>query len=135
MSDSKEHKGNVSEGYKEAREAFESLNIEEKAIFLVEGAVHTIARGIQDAFHALSVEVNSCFDHEDDENAAEEAASAEAEEAPEPEAAKPAPAKKKAPAKKTAAAKRTTSRRTSTKRTASKKTDTDSDTADDADSA
>lgn len=128
MSEAKEPKSHVSGAYKQAREAFEGLKVEEKAIFLIEASVHTVARGVEEGFRALATEVNSWFDHEEED---EEGAKAEettdsaepAEEAPASEEVTEEPAPE--PPKKTT--KRSTSRRsTSSRRTTKKKDDSDS---------
>lgn len=128
MSETKEPKSNVSGAYKQAREAFEDLKVEEKAIFLVEAAVHTIARGMEEGFRALATEVNGWFEHEEKHADSGDAETEPAEETVDVEVEvveeKPAPPKK--------TTKRSTSRRSTTsRRTTKKKTDTDSDTSED----
>lgn len=47
--------------YDEARRAFEPLRIEEKAIFLVEAAITTLARGLDQAGQTLADELDRAF--------------------------------------------------------------------------
>lgn len=49
------------ERYERARSEFDHLRIEDKAIFLLEATVSTMARALEDAGHALADEIDSWF--------------------------------------------------------------------------
>ncbi|MEM8485313.1 MAG: hypothetical protein AAF564_07170 [Bacteroidota bacterium] len=91
---------NNKEQYRQARDEFDSLKIEEKAIFLVESTFAMLAHGIEAVGNVFAEQVNNMYK---DEEAAEEAA----EEAP-----KPAPKKRTTTKKSTTTRKRSTSTRT-----------------------
>ena len=59
--------------YKQARDAFDGLKMEEKAVFLVESVVHTLARGLEDAGKAVADAFEGAFQSMKEEEAAEEA--------------------------------------------------------------
>ena len=90
--------------YRKAREEFDGLAIEEKAIFLVESAFSMLARGIEAIGDVFSEQVNKVYEAE------------EKEEAPE----KPAPRKTQARKKTTKTPRK---RASSTKSTPKTKTD------------
>ena len=50
-----------SKQYRQAREAFDDLKIEDRAVFLLEATVSTVARGIEDAGRALANELDRMF--------------------------------------------------------------------------
>lgn len=62
--------------YREARDAFDKLRIEDKAVFLLESAVHTVARGAEAAAHEVASALEDLFRKAEaaGEAAAEEAA-------------------------------------------------------------
>lgn len=64
------------EQYRHVRDAFDTLNIEDKALFLVEAAASTVARGLEEAGRKLGDELNRVF-----EEAEQRAAQAEHEDA------------------------------------------------------
>ena len=47
--------------YHQAREAFDELKIEDRAIFLLEATVTTVARGVEEAGRALADELDRFF--------------------------------------------------------------------------
>lgn len=49
------------ERYDKTRRDFESMNLEEQATFLVEATVSTLARGIEEAGHALADGLDDVF--------------------------------------------------------------------------
>lgn len=49
------------ESYRQARTAFDALNIEDKAVFLVEAVASTLARGLQSAGQTLADEIDRAF--------------------------------------------------------------------------
>ncbi len=50
-----------SEQYDQTRRDFESMRLEEQATFLVEATVSTLARGIEEAGHALAEGLDDVF--------------------------------------------------------------------------
>jgi hypothetical protein len=50
-----------SEQYDQTRRDFESMKLEEQATFLVEATVSTLARGIEEAGHALAEGLDDVF--------------------------------------------------------------------------
>ena len=66
-----EPKDPTHEAYQRARDAFDELNIEKKATFLVEAAVSTLARGLASASEALGSEFERAFETMEAEAAAE----------------------------------------------------------------
>ena len=96
-----------SKQYERARSEFNNLKIEDKAVFLVESAVTTVARGIEEVGKMVADELDALF-HEPP---------------PEPEE----PEAKKTRSKKRATAPKKTTRTTKSTRTSRKKSD-DSDT-------
>lgn len=64
--ESKEH-------YHRAREEFDGLKIEDKAVFLVESAVTMLTQGIQSVGKVFSSEMDKMFEHEEEEEAEVEA--------------------------------------------------------------
>ncbi len=111
-----EPKETTHEAYQRARDAFDELNIEKKATFLVEAAVSTLARGLASASEALGSEFERVFEtmeHEEAEAAADETTA-------EPPASEP----KAKTTKRASSAKKTTSsakKSTSTRSRSSKK--------------
>ncbi len=91
-----EKENNNKEQYRQARDEFDSLKIEEKAIFLVESTFSMLAHGIEAVGNVFAEQVNNMYKDEE-----------EAEEAP-----KPAPKKRTTTRKSTSTRKRTTSTRT-----------------------
>ena len=51
-----------SKQYRQAREAFDHLKIEDRAVFLLEATVSTVARGVEDAGRVLANELDRMFD-------------------------------------------------------------------------
>ena len=51
-----------SKQYRQAREAFDHLKIEDRAVFLFEATVSTVARGVEDAGRVLANELDRMFD-------------------------------------------------------------------------
>lgn len=49
------------ESYERARRAFDDMGIDDKAVFLVEAAASTLARGVQEAGHVLADELERAF--------------------------------------------------------------------------
>jgi len=95
-----------SEAYLKLRTAFDELDVDEKALFLVEAAMSMVAHGAREAGNVVTKVVDDIVDNIKKEQAAEDGAEAEAEaeEAPAPEK-KPAAkktTKKRAPRKKPA---------------------------------
>lgn len=88
------------EQYRQARDEFDALKIEEKAVFLVESAFSMLAHGIESVGNVFSEQINKVYEEEDKEE----------EEKPKPKAA---------PRKKTTTRKRTTTSRS--RKTAPKK--------------
>lgn len=121
-----EHQAERSTDYKRTREAFDDLKIEDKALFLVEAAVSTVARAVEHAGRVLAHELDAVFEKLSDLGRPHQNGEAEAEEEQDKEeeatATKAAP-KKAAPKK--AAAKKTTTRKRSTSRKTTKKPDDD----------
>ncbi len=60
------------EEYQRARSAFDSLRVEDKAVFVLEAAVTTLARGIESAGAALADVVQQAFREAERKTAAEE---------------------------------------------------------------
>ncbi|MGI9174782.1 MAG: hypothetical protein ACR2GR_05645 [Rhodothermales bacterium] len=50
-----------SKQYRQAREAFDHLKIEDRAVFLLEATVSTVARGVEDAGRVLANELDRMF--------------------------------------------------------------------------
>lgn len=50
-----------SEAYERARDAFDDMKIEDRAVFLIEATVSTIARGIDQAGRAVADELDRLF--------------------------------------------------------------------------
>ena len=98
---------NTKEEYRQARDRFDSLKIEEKAIFLVESAFSMLAQGIEALGSMFSEQINKVY-----EEAETKAADSEKE--------KQTPPKKTA-AKKAAPKKATTKRRTTKRSSTAKK--------------
>jgi hypothetical protein len=48
--------------YREAQSAFDRLRVEEKAVFLIEATLSTVARGIEEVGHVLADELDTLFD-------------------------------------------------------------------------
>lgn len=90
--------------YSQARDAFDDLRVEDKALFLVEAAVSTIARGLEEAGRIIGKSLDDVFGGDGAAGEPPEAAPAE------PEA--PAEAPK---AKKTTARKKSTTRKATRK--------------------
>ncbi|NBC19128.1 MAG: hypothetical protein GVY18_17635 [Bacteroidetes bacterium] len=59
--------------YREAQSAFDRLRVDEKAIFLVEATLSTVARGIEEVGSALADELETLFQQEHDPSHAHEA--------------------------------------------------------------
>lgn len=98
---------NTKEEYRQARDRFDSLKIEEKAIFLVESAFSMLAQGIEALGSMFSEQINKVY-----EETETKAADSEKE--------KQTPPKKTA-ARKTAAKKATTKKRTTKRSSATNK--------------
>ena len=50
-----------SKQYRQAREAFDGLKIEDRAVFLLEATVSTVARGVEEAGRVLANELDRMF--------------------------------------------------------------------------
>ncbi len=98
---------NNREQYRQARDEFDSLNIEEKAIFLVESTFSMLAHGIEAVGTVFSEQINKVYQDE--------------EEAEENKEAKAPPKARKTAAQKTAARKRA-ARKTTVKKTTTART-------------
>lgn len=94
------------EQYRQARDEFDSLNIEEKAIFLVESTFSMLAHGIEAFGAVFSEQINKVYQEEGEEE--------------EEKASKTPPKARKTTTRKTAARK-TAARKTTTRKTASEK--------------
>lgn len=121
-----EHQAGRSTHYKRTREAFDDLKIEDKAIFLVEAAIATVARGVEQAGRVLARELDALFDRLSDlaqppGDGDVEEEDVGVDEAPPPPAAKEAP--RKATPKKPAPKKTTAPRTRSTAKKQAKKPD------------
>jgi hypothetical protein len=115
-----EHQAERSAHYKRTREAFDGLKIEDKAIFLVEAAVATVARGVEQAGRVLAHELDAIFERLSDLGRPPEDEDLEEDDvvvgAPVPPtetkaAPKTATPKKRAPKKTTAPRKRSTAKK------------------------
>ncbi len=62
MSTHESHKDK--EAYEDTRRTFDDLPLEDKAVFLIEATASTLARGLQQAGHALAEEVDRAFSGE-----------------------------------------------------------------------
>ena len=89
--------GKNNEKYRQARDEFDALKIEEKAIFLVESAFSMLAHGIESVGNVFSEQINKVYHEEEQEKKEEE---------------KP----KRAPRKKTTTRKTSTRKRSTTSR-------------------
>ena len=99
-----EHQDPRNPQYERARQAFEDLSIEDRAVFLVQETVSTVVRGIEEAGRTLSREIDALF--------REAEAEADAE-----------------PTKKTSTGKKSTTRKSTAKKTTAKKTTAKKSTA------
>lgn len=72
--------------YRTARDAFEALPIQDRALFLLEATVTTLARGIESAGQAVAAEMERAFQQAEKaaHDAADDAAAREAETPPDP---------------------------------------------------
>ena len=64
-----EHQKESKEQYHRAREEFDGLKIEDKAVFLVESAVTMLTQGIQSVGKVFSSEIDKMFESEGEEEA------------------------------------------------------------------
>lgn len=85
-----EYRKTRSEQYNRLRDDFDTLAVEDKALFLLEATVSTLVRGIESFGKALGDELEHVF-RRAEQAAAEAEAEAEAEAAAEAEAGTPAP--------------------------------------------
>lgn len=63
---------NNKEQYRQARDEFDSLKIEEKAIFLVESTFSMLAHGIESIGNVFSEQINNMYEDGEAEEKAEE---------------------------------------------------------------
>lgn len=81
--------------YRQAREAFDGLKMEDRAVFLLEATFSTVARGVEEAGRALADELDQVFRSFRAERPAEPAEPPRGTETPGP--AEPPTAKQTAP--------------------------------------
>lgn len=124
--------------YRNAREAFDDLRFEDQALFLVEAAVSTVVRGVEQLSRAFARGLDDVMHeaeqakrddpdrgHDEADRPSEETAQATPPTTPAKKTTAKKPAEKKPPEKKTAkkkpASKKSTTKKKSTKRSAKKK--------------
>ena len=121
--------------YKEARDAFDDLSVEDRATFLIEATFSTLVRGLEKAGDALARTVEQAFEEAREAGAAAEEPGATEPPTEEPEDGEPEGASEKASptpkaSDKTAAAdKKSTAKKSTAKKSTAKKSSTKKSTA------